>query len=122
MSYESDLRAAALAVTNLANLIGTRFYPVRLPQDAATPAITYRQLDSQQELTLGGTVIGGEVRYELTLLATTYGYILQLKSALQELEGTDYGSLTGFVVNDGPDGYDFTDEVYYKLVEVSASI
>lgn len=122
MSYESDLRAAALAVSNLANLIGTRFYPVRLPQDVAPPAVTYRQVDSQQELTLAGTVIGGEVRYELTLLATTYGVVLQLKSALQEIEGTDYGSLTGFIVNDGPDGYDFTDEVFYKLVEVSASI
>lgn len=121
MSLEADARTAALAVSNISTLIGTRFYPNEAPQEAARPLIVYQQISSEGDRTLGGGFWERRARYQWRLVADTYEEIVMLKTAVRELNGTSYGDITDFNINDGPDGYEFETNRFTKIMDVSVS-
>jgi hypothetical protein len=54
MSLETDLRTYLLADAGISALVGTRAGPEPLAQNSPLPAITYRRIDTQRGMTLGG--------------------------------------------------------------------
>jgi hypothetical protein len=122
MSIEEDLRAVLLADTNVAALIGTRVYPLMLPDDAATPAIIYQEIDAIGERTLGGHFIATARRYQLRLAATSYDMIVQLKAAVAGVDSGPNGGYTRLFIDDGPDGYEFDTKLYTKILEAQISV
>ena len=54
MSLETDLRSFLLADVTIAALVGTRVGPEPLAQNSPKPAITYRRLDTERDLTMDG--------------------------------------------------------------------
>lgn len=121
MSLETDARAAALAVANVASLIGERFYAGEAPQEAARPLIVYTQINSDGDRTLGGGFWERRARYQWRLICDTYEQVVMLKTAVRELNGTDYGDIEYFEINDGPDGYDFETKRFIKVMDVLVS-
>lgn len=118
MSIESDLRAAVLANANVSSLIDTRVYPGEIPANATLPAIAYQHIASNGERSLGGMYVEHSGRYQMRLVADTYDEIIQLKSAVLEVAGTSYGTLTRIEIDEGPDGYDFETRRYVRVLEI----
>jgi hypothetical protein len=121
MSLESDMVAAALAVTNIEAQIDDRFYAGEAPQEAARPLVVYLQTNSEGDRTLGGGFWERRARYQWRLICDTYEQVVILKSACRELNGTAYGDIADFNINDGPDGYDFETKRFIKVMDVSIS-
>ncbi len=65
---ESALRAWALADPTLAGLIGTRFYPMDLPQTPTLPACTYFRVSRAKK----DEIPYSTVRIQVTCWATTH--------------------------------------------------
>lgn len=77
-------------------LISGRVYPLRLPQSATLPAVTYQRVSTPRELThdqaSGGLAMP---RFQFTVIAenfdTAKGIVAQLRAALNGFKGT-FGS------------------------------
>lgn len=54
MSLQTAIFAYLSADAQLTALVNTRIYPVRLPEKATIPAITYRRVSTNREETYGG--------------------------------------------------------------------
>lgn len=117
MSLEEDARAAAMANSNITALIGTRFYANEAPA-VDRPLIVYQQIASQGERTLSGFHAERRAQYQWRLVCDSYDHIVQLKTAVKQLSGTGYGSITKIDIDDGPDGYDFETKRYTKIMSV----
>ncbi len=69
---ETRLKAQLVGSTALTDLIGTRVFPVFLPQGVTLPAVTYQRVGTTP---LNGSTGGGDVsfaRFQLNAFATTY--------------------------------------------------
>lgn len=117
MSLESDMRAAALAVSNITSLIGQRFHPSESPADGL-PAIVYTHIFSDGDRTLGGVFVERRASYQWRLVAETYAEIVQLKAAVNELAGTSPSGITKIDITEGPDGYEFETKRYIRIINV----
>lgn len=53
---EVALRARLLAVAGVSALVGTRVYPVILPQNPTFPAITYQRIGGRRESSFAGPI------------------------------------------------------------------
>lgn len=122
MSIEEDFRDALLADSNVSDLVGTRIYPLMLPDDAAVPAITYQEIDAIGERTLSGHFIARQRRYQLLLVAATYDEIVQMKAAVGGLFSGGSGDYSRVFIDDGPDGYEFDTKLYTKILEAQVSV
>ena len=122
MSIEVDFRAALLADTNVSALIGTRVYPLMLPDDADTPAVIYQELDAVGERTLSGHFIARTRRYQLRLVAASYDEIVQLKAAVAGVFSGGNGDYSRLFIDDGPDGYEFDTKLYTKILDAQISV
>lgn len=122
MSIESDLFAAITNSANVAALIGTRMYPLMVPDDAQLPAISYQEIDGIGERTLSGHFIATERRYQLTLVATSYDMIVQLKAAVAGVDSGASGGYTRLFIDEGSDGYEFDTKLYTKILEAQVGV
>jgi hypothetical protein len=84
----------------LTALIGTRLYPVNLPQGSTLPAVTYQRISSVRMRTFGAARLGRVVRVQFTAWALSYAsrheIAEQLTTALEGYDGLMGG--TGGVV------------------------
>jgi hypothetical protein len=82
-------------------LIGTRFYPDRLPEEPTLPAVTYQQVSTLRLSQHTGAVAGGQVRMQYTVFALTRAsaraIAAQLVAALDGYKGT-MGGVGGLAV------------------------
>lgn len=76
----------------VAALVGTRVYPVMLPQGATLPAVTYMRVSSTRMRTFGAPRMGRVARFQFTVWATTYlsrgAIVAALIDALEGYSGT----------------------------------
>lgn len=66
---------------SLTALMGTRLYPVRLPQEIALPAATFLRVDAPRSMTQQGSEVA-RPRYQFDLYAATYLEVDALAEAL----------------------------------------
>lgn len=67
----------------VSGLIGTRVYPLLIPQDAALPAIAYQRISRLQIQTQSGPSCLSRARMQLTCVATTYSGVKALADAVR---------------------------------------
>jgi len=85
---EDAIRTKLLANTTLAGYIGTRIYPVYLPQDSAFPAITYQQIVNPEH----HDIDVASPTYQFSVFALTFAnmkaIVSEIYTALQREKGT----------------------------------
>ncbi len=124
MSVESDLVARIIGNADVAGLIGTRLYPLRIPDDAALPAIAYQEIDGIGERTLGGHFVYTARRYQLRLVADSYEMIVKMKTAVGGVDDGPgpTGAYTRLFIDEGPDGFEFETQRYEKVLEAQVNV
>jgi hypothetical protein len=92
MSLEVDLMTYLLAYTGLANLVGARIYPLRLPKEVTYPAITYMRISKPRTYSHSGDSNLSKPRIQFSCFAKTYLAALdvadQIVAALSGFKGS----------------------------------
>lgn len=103
-----------------AALIGTRCYPLRLPQKPTFPAVVYQRVSSSGR---HGTTTRREPRYQFSCWATTYAgakaLAAQVRTAIEDYADTAIS--IGRVVNE-IDDYDETVELQRVILDAFLNI
>jgi hypothetical protein len=81
---EVALRTVLLAGPPVAVLVGTRIYPVVLPEAPVYPAITYQIITGSSEYAMQGPSQLASPRFQIDLYAATSMALFTLKAALME--------------------------------------
>ena len=95
---EKSLRAALLANSAVAALVGTRIYPMILPQGSAWPgpSLTFQRISTTSPVALAGAVGPERMRVQLDCWDKTWGGVralaLAVKAALHGFAGSASGS------------------------------
>jgi len=94
MTIETELRTRLLADGTISGLIGTRLYPVVLPQDPTMPALVSSRVSGQRLHNLSGVAGRGMPRITIDCWASTYAGSKTLAAAVRSsLDGLN-GLLT----------------------------
>lgn len=83
MTIEEAIYARITAA--LGALIGTRCYPLVIPQDASLPAVTYQIISSAPQITHSGSAGIVETRVQFTIAADEYAQTKAVDLALRAL-------------------------------------
>lgn len=95
MTIESALYTHLTNDSNVTELVGTRIYPLVVPQDADLPAIAYQRISGPRTHTHDGATNPAWARLQLTMVATRYSGAKALAEVVrQSLDGLA-GSLGG---------------------------
>lgn len=73
MTAEESLVARLNATPGVTALVGTRIYPMLIPQGAAMPAVTYQRISTVRPGSLRGPVGQADPRIQVNSWADTYG-------------------------------------------------
>jgi len=97
MLIEEALFAHLKAHAGLSALIGTRIYPLVLPQNPTLPAITYQKISRVGERAMSSpTPRVARARFQISCWGTSYASVKdvaeQVKAALQDYSGLMGGS------------------------------
>lgn len=116
MSIEADMRSMVVTDGAVNALISDRFFAVYVPQGQDYPAVVYEQTRGSGERTLGGQWVREEAVFNWQALAATLPEVVQVKSALLNLNGRQYGDVARLEVEEGPQGYDFDGKLFYQVL------
>lgn len=119
MTISLLLESALAANSGVTSLVGTRIYPVKLPQAATYEAITYQRISNTA--TNGSTSLR-ESRFQIDCWAQTYAETQVLaaavKAALEEYKKVATpGIKQSYVINE-LDDYDDDVRVYRTIIDV----
>lgn len=105
----------------VAALIGTRMYPLVVPQDVALPAIAYQRISSKPIMAHGGPVGLTRARVQLTLVGRSYAEVKELADAvrarLNGLRGTVGGVMIEAIILDNEADDDIPDAAARPVVD-----
>jgi hypothetical protein len=74
----------------IAGIVGARIYPLRVPQDADMPAITYQKISGRWHVQMSGPHNMSEERFQINCWETTYAGVKALADAVRAaLNGYD---------------------------------
>jgi len=83
MAVQEGVVAHLMADSDVTDLIGTRLFPLVVPQDASLPASAYQIIDDQQEHTHSGPSGLKFARLQFTHHASTYSEVYDVKAAVE---------------------------------------
>lgn len=93
MGVEETLYTRLSTFAGLMALIGTRIYPVIMPQGSVKPAVIYQMISGIREAAMGSDPGMVKARYQFTAWATTNlsarNVIKQIRLALERYSTTD---------------------------------
>jgi hypothetical protein len=122
MSLESELYARLSGYGGLSALVGTRIYPVRLPQNVALPAVTFQKVTAIRPSNFG--VDTGDVRYRIQIdcwasampgeTAGANKVAAQVRAALKRYRG---GNIQDCFLENEQDFYDDSAELYRVILD-----
>lgn len=121
MTIESDLRVRLVSQTALTNLVGTRIYPLQLPQNGQYPAIAYWRVSAPRVRSMGNGSKTIRARYQFDVYAESYKsaktVVAALIAAIDWYSGTKTVVIEHIEVLDDPDIFDDGDELYHIPVD-----
>jgi hypothetical protein len=82
MTLEAAQHTYLMARPALAALIGTRLYPLTVPQDITQPAIAYQRISTVRNLAHDGPLTVVTARIQYTCMANTYANLKAVTAAL----------------------------------------
>lgn len=81
---ETAVRTFLLTQSSVTDLVGTRIYPMQLPQNAQLPAIVYRRITTGHEETIDGSKGGlADARVQYDCYAVTHDQAHDVAEALR---------------------------------------
>jgi len=116
MSAGARLKTRLTTHAGTAALVGTRVYPMKLPQNSTYPAIVYQRISGAERL--GSTKLR-EARYQLSCWGATYASGQALAAQVRDaLEGWGVGGAVPMsrIVNENDD-YEPDDDVYRVILD-----
>lgn len=112
MSIETELRDKLLADGTVSGLVGTRIYPVVLPQGVTYPAIAYSRVSGERLHHLGGASGRGLPRISFSMWGRTYTEAYSVADAVRHVLDGFNGLLTtikaSVLIENEMDDYDDT--------------
>lgn len=118
MSVETELRTVLANNATVAGLVGTRIYPVVLPQDPTLPAIVYQELQGDSRVMASGDTLEREGRFQWSYWAGSYAETKTGRAALiGALNGYKGGKIELVEIDGMRDDYDPEVKWYRQLVE-----
>ena len=72
MTIEEALKSRLTSYAGLAALIGSRAFPMALPENPTLPAVVYQRISGTREQALGGSTGLARPRFQVIVWATTY--------------------------------------------------
>lgn len=109
-TIEEAMVARMNAHAGLTALVGTRTYPLRVPQDATMPAIAYQKISSPKTQSHSGGSHLAQSRIQLTIEADSYESVKatadQVRACWEGYKGTVGGvRIDAALVQDDRDGW-----------------
>lgn len=98
MTIEEAVYTKTIGDATLAGLVGTRVYPLLVPQDAAMPAIAYQKVSSFKHQAHDGSSHLARSRIQFTVEADDYATAKSVATALKECWDS-YAGYVGDTVN-----------------------
>lgn len=95
MLIEAAIAKQLLANTGVATLVGTRIYPVWLPQGCTYPAISYLKVSGSRVHTMGASEAGANPRVQISCWGRTYADVKSVASAVRAALDQFSGTLGG---------------------------
>lgn len=83
MTIEAGLYAHLVGHAGVAQIAGTRVYPLLIPQNAAMPALAYRRVSTVSDEAHGSDPGLEAARFQLDALARTYRDAIALRDAVR---------------------------------------
>lgn len=93
MTIEAGLYAHLLTDSGVTALVGTRIYPLLVPQDADLPAIAYQRISGPRDHTHDGSSGLAFARMQLTFVASSYDDAKSLGEAVRAAIDGHKGSM-----------------------------
>ena len=114
MSADAVVYALLSGAGAVTAIVGTRIYPVLLPEKQPTPAIVYEQISSVREPAIDAQAATHTTRsrYQINLLSTDHAVARTLRAAVVAALQFQRGSIGGITVHsvlhagEGPVGFD----------------
>ena len=124
-TIEEAVYARTVGDAGVAALIGTRCYPLVVPQDAAMPAIAYQRISGAPERSHSGFSGVSETRFQFTCEANSYASAKAVAQALRRCWESFAGTVSniaigGAFVENESDGY--SEETPAPVVRMDVSI
>ena len=124
MTIEEGLFAFVTAQIDVAAIIGTRFYPVAIPQEPPYPVIVYQRMAAPRERAADGPTRSVEATYALTCWAKAYAEVTSLARVLRKaIDGAQgpFGDVPiGWATADeGQDLYEDSLKLYGRSIQLS---
>ncbi len=120
MSADSKLYTRMANYSGISTLVGTRIYPLILPQNVTFPAVVYQRISGTAQ---NGTTSIREARYQLSCWSATFSGTKaladQVRGAMEEWSSGGTGTLVRMcrVVNE-LDDYEPDEKVYRTIIDV----
>lgn len=127
MSLDTAIQTVLAGASGLTNVVGTRIFRDKLPQDPTYPAVTYHLISAVPTHAMGVDAGLDISRVQVSCWATTAGGVealaTEVRTALSRFSGTP--SPPGDVViqhilveNEGPNLFESEVEIYHRPVDV----
>lgn len=98
MTLEEALRTVLVGDAGVSALVGTRVYPLVIPNGASYPAIAYQTIGREMSQTQSGAISPEDARIQLTCVCTSYAGAKSLMEAIRNaVDGKDISGMTVFV-------------------------
>lgn len=119
MSIIDDLRTYLLADATVASLIGTRMFPVKLPQNPTFPAVMIQTISGERvHSTDGASGLAGP-RIQIDCWAESYADADAVFEAVRKrLDGKGNGDIQGMFIQSERDDFDFELGIYNRSMDV----
>lgn len=116
---ESELAGIVADSVDVTALVGSRVYPLGLPQNPTLPAIVYQELRTSTRVMADGDSGERESRFQLSYWAGSFSAIKTGKRALVELlNGYSGGGVELITVDAMRDDYEPDTGWYRQIVEI----
>lgn len=83
MKLEVGIHAHLKNNPGVAALVGTRIYPIKMPQDSPLPAVVYQRVSKVRGHAFDGESGDVESRYHISTFAATLAQAMQVSSAVR---------------------------------------
>lgn len=120
---EEAVRSRVIGYAGVTALIGTRMYPVKLPQDVTYPALTYAVIAAPREhlMVADAGVIGALIQVSVwaETMATAKALAIQVAASLNRFHGTVLGVVIQETwIENESDGWEDEAKVYHIPIDV----
>lgn len=118
MSAEADLVALLRASAAVAAIVGTRIWPVRMPDNATLPGVVYQRVSTVESPDLGARSLR-ESRFQLDCWADRFGDTVTTAAAvIAALDYKSAASIDRILIDSARDLYDDAAMLYRRSVDV----